>query len=72
MNGVLIILKKFKGYGKDNWGLTASYSVKGYAAHAPDSVNDLGVILQQRHYLLFLTRRSNPWLPCAIGIAIQC
>ena len=36
--------KEFKGYGKDNWGLTASYSVKGYAAHAPDAVNDLGVI----------------------------
>jgi hypothetical protein len=25
----------FKGYGPGNWGLTASYSVKGYAAHAP-------------------------------------
>jgi hypothetical protein len=36
--------KKYKGYGADNWGLTASYSVGGYAAHAPDSVNDLGVI----------------------------
>lgn len=36
--------KKFKGYGKDNWGLTASYSVDGYAAHAPDSASDLGVI----------------------------
>lgn len=36
--------KKFKGYGADNWGLTASYSVDGYAAHAPDPVNDLGVI----------------------------
>ncbi len=36
--------KKFKGYGKNNWGLTASYSVKGYAAHAPDLQNDLGVI----------------------------
>lgn len=36
--------KKFKGYGKDSWGLTASYSVKGYEAHAPDSINDLGVI----------------------------
>jgi hypothetical protein len=36
--------KKFKGYGPDNWGLTASYSVKGYAAHAPDERNDLGVI----------------------------
>jgi hypothetical protein len=36
--------KHFKGYGKDSWGLTASYSVKGYAAHAPDEENDLGVI----------------------------
>jgi hypothetical protein len=36
--------KHFKGYGRDNWGLTASYSVVGYAAHAPDEKNDLGVI----------------------------
>ena len=36
--------KKFKGYSTDNWGLTASYSVKGYAAHAPGYKNDLGVI----------------------------
>lgn len=36
--------KKFKGYSEDSWGLTASYSVNGYAAHAPDSTNDLGVI----------------------------
>lgn len=35
---------KYKGYGPDNWGLTASYSVDGYAAHAPDAKNDLGVI----------------------------
>ena len=34
--------KKFKGYGPDCWGLTASYSVKGYDAHMPS--NDLGVI----------------------------
>ena len=34
--------KCFKGYGKDCWGLTASYSINGYAAHAPN--NDLGVI----------------------------
>ncbi|RZL50022.1 MAG: beta-glucosidase [Pedobacter sp.] len=34
--------KGFKGYGKNSWGLTASYSVKGYAAHIPDE--DLGVI----------------------------
>jgi len=36
--------KKFKGYGKDSWGLTASYSVDGYAAHAPGQQTDLGVI----------------------------
>lgn len=36
--------KKYKGYGADSWGLTASYSVTGYAAHAPDMKNDLGVI----------------------------
>lgn len=35
---------KFKGYGPNNWGLTASYSVKGYAGHAPSKNNDLGVI----------------------------
>jgi hypothetical protein len=34
--------KKFKGYGENCWGLTASYSVKGYNAHTP--ANDLGVI----------------------------
>lgn len=36
--------KKYIGYGADNWGLTASYSVKGYAAHAPGMQTDLGVI----------------------------
>jgi hypothetical protein len=36
--------KKYKGYGENCWGLTASYSINGYAAHAPDSINDLGVI----------------------------
>ncbi len=34
--------KHFKGYGADCWGLTASYSVNGYAAHNPSE--DLGVI----------------------------
>lgn len=34
--------KGYKGYGADCWGLTASDSVRGYSAHAPD--NDLGVI----------------------------
>lgn len=36
--------KKYKGYGENCWGLTASYSVKGYSAHAPGTENDLGVI----------------------------
>ncbi|WKX76416.1 glucoamylase family protein [Zobellia laminariae] len=32
----------YKGYGKNLWGLTSSYSMKGYAGHRPDK--DLGVI----------------------------
>jgi hypothetical protein len=36
--------KKYKGYGKDCWGLSASYSVNGYSAHCPGENNDLGVI----------------------------
>ncbi len=32
----------FKGYGENCWGLTASYSMNGYAAHSPNE--DLGVI----------------------------
>lgn len=36
--------KQYKGYGNNSWGLTASYSVKGYAAHSPNPNDDLGVI----------------------------
>ena len=36
--------KKFAGYSEDCWGLTASYSIKGYAPHGPGETNDLGVI----------------------------
>jgi hypothetical protein len=36
--------KKYKGYGSDCWGLTASYSIHGYSAHAPGMNADLGVI----------------------------
>ena len=36
--------KHYKGFGPDLWGLTASYSVNGYAAHAPNEREDLGVI----------------------------
>lgn len=34
--------KNYKGYGENCWGLTASYSINGYAAHSP--IEDLGVI----------------------------
>ena len=34
--------KDFEGYGQNSWGLTASDSKDGYAAHSP--TNDLGVI----------------------------
>ncbi|HEX5169047.1 MAG TPA: glucoamylase family protein [Cyclobacteriaceae bacterium] len=34
--------RHYKGYGENCWGLTASYSIKGYAAHSP--TEDLGVI----------------------------
>jgi hypothetical protein len=34
--------KHYKGYGENLWGLTSSYSMKGYAGHRPG--NDLGVI----------------------------
>lgn len=34
--------KGFKGYGENCWGLTASYSINGYAGHSPQE--DLGVI----------------------------
>lgn len=36
--------KKYKGYGPDSWGLTSSYSMKGYSGHAPTEKRDLGVI----------------------------
>lgn len=34
----------YKGYNAQSWGLTSSYSVKGYAGHAPHLNRDLGVI----------------------------
>jgi hypothetical protein len=36
--------KNYAGYSSVCWGLTASYSVNFYAAHAPGDQNDLGVI----------------------------
>lgn len=34
--------KKYKGYGDSLWGMTSSYSMKGYSGHRPGA--DLGVI----------------------------
>ncbi len=34
--------EQYKGYGKDCWGLTSSYSIRGYAGHRPG--HDIGVI----------------------------
>jgi hypothetical protein len=34
----------FKGYSDSSWGLTSSYSVKGYSHHAPTIERDLGVL----------------------------
>ncbi len=36
--------KGYKGYGPGSWGLTSSYSMIGYAGHAPGNDRDLGVI----------------------------
>lgn len=36
--------KGYDGYGPDCWGLTASYSIEGYAAHAPSEACDEGVV----------------------------
>jgi hypothetical protein len=41
-NHCVVNPNKFKGYGKNCWGLTASDNHEGYNAHSPD--NDLGVI----------------------------
>ncbi len=36
--------KGYTGYGADCWGMTSSYSVKGYAGHAATEARDEGVI----------------------------
>ena len=38
----MTIQKKWKGFGKNSWGITASDSYVGYVAHSP--TEDLGVI----------------------------
>ncbi|MGK7394525.1 MAG: glucoamylase family protein [Candidatus Cyclobacteriaceae bacterium M3_2C_046] len=34
----------YEGYGADAWGLTSSYTINGYAGHAPGGDRDKGVI----------------------------
>lgn len=58
--------KGYKGYGKDCWGLTASYSVAGYAAHSPSLRNDLGVISPTA------ALSSFPYTPEASMRALRC
>lgn len=49
---------RFRGYGADCWGLTASDDDRGYHQHAPD--NDIGAHLRRRPAL-----SSFPYLPNA-------
>lgn len=53
----------YKGYGKDCWGLTASYSMNGYNAHSPS--NDLGVISPTA------ALSSFPYTPTASMMALK-
>lgn len=56
--------KHFKGYGPDCWGLTASYSLKGYDAHMP-VINDHGVIAPTA------ALSSYPYTPEESGAALK-
>ena len=51
----------YKGYGPNSWGLTSSYSMKGYAGHAPSKKRDQGVISPTAAFHLFPTHQKNPW-----------
>ncbi len=53
--------KKFKGYGKNSWGLTASYSVKFYSGHAPNENDDKGVISPTAALSSFPYTPKNQW-----------
>ena len=57
--------KKFKGYGPNNWGLTASYSTKFYVAHAPNEESDKGVITPTA------ALSSFPYTPTQSAAAMQ-
>lgn len=57
--------KKYRGYGPDSWGLTSSYSTKGYAGHAPSLDNDLGVLAPTAALASF------PYLPAEAAAAMR-
>ena len=57
--------KNFKGYGPNNWGLTASYSTKFYVAHAPNEESDKGVITPTA------ALSSFPYTPTQSAAAMQ-
>ena len=57
--------KKFKGYGPNSWGLTSSYSMRGYAGHAPSEKRDLGVISPTA------ALSSMPYTPAESKAALQ-
>lgn len=54
-----------RGYGPASWGLTSSYSPKGYAGHAPSRGRDLGVIAPTAALASF------PYLPQQAEVAMQ-
>ncbi len=58
--------ENFEGYGQDCWGLTASYSVDFYAAHAPGKGKDKGVISPTAAI------SSIPYTPVQSINAIKC
>jgi hypothetical protein len=60
---------RFKGYGPDCWGLTASDTIDGYTAHSP--TNDRGVISPPRRFPRFPMRRRKAWRRCAVPTALK-
>jgi len=54
--------KHFKGYSDSSWGLTASYSVNFYAAHAPNMETTWALFHLLPQYRRFLIHQKNLWL----------
>ncbi len=56
---------KFKGYGPDSWGLTASDGPNGYVPHAPDKYDDTGTMTPTG------ALSSFPYAPDAAMLALK-